>query len=458
MLRLYGWLESLLRRCDPLFRRVGYARIEPIFSFLERNTKGWLFNCDMCGHCLLSQNGMVCPMRCPKQVRNGPCGGVSEDGRCEVDERIFCLWVKGWQAGLSVPDDALNSQLNPPAEHNRSGSSAWVRLLTSAPASDPPKEPPVASNSALQQLLRNGAFVVTSELSPPDSADPASVLEKLDHFRGNVDGLNVTDSPSGNCHMSSLAVSTILTRHGCEPILQMACRDRNRIAMQAEILGAAALGVKNVLCLTGDHVEGGDDPGAKPVFDLDSLGLLETIRHMRDHSEFRSGRTINSPPALFLGAAANPFAPPFELRPLRLARKIAAGAQFIQTQFCFDLPLLEDYMQRVRDLGLHERCKLLIGVGPVASARNAKWLRKNIPGVHIPDFIIDRLEGAADQHLEGRNICIEMMQRIVEIDGVAGVHLMAPRQEHQIPEIVAASGVLNGRTPTGAGVIPTKKD
>jgi 5,10-methylenetetrahydrofolate reductase len=247
--------------------------------------------------------------------------------------------------------------------------------------------------------------------------------------------------------MSSVAICALLTRIGYSPIMQISCRDYNRIAIQGNVLGAAALGVCNILCLTGDGVQCGDHPEAKPVFDLDSTSLLQVIRKMRDEKTFLSGRKITSPPDVFVGAAENPFAPPYDFRPLRLAKKIAAGAQFCQTQYCFDVPLLERFMDRVRDMGLDEKCFILVGVGPLASARTAKWMRANVAGVHIPDDVIARLEGAQNQKAEGKKICIELIQRIREIRGVSGVHVMAYRQEEYVSEIVHESGVLAGRTP-----------
>ena len=259
------------------------------------------------------------------------------------------------------------------------------------------------------------------------------------------DAINATDASGANCHMSSMGICGLLTRAGYSPVLQISCRDRNRIAIQGDVLGAAAMGVDNILCLTGDGVQTGDQPAAKPVFDLDSVSLLQTIRTLRDESRFLSGRKISVPPRVFIGAAANPFAPPYEWRPLRLAKKIEAGAQFVQTQYCFDIPMLDRFMQQVRDLGLHERCFILVGVGPLASARAARWIRANVPGVHIPDSAIARLEGAADQRLEGKKICIELIQQIHEIEGVKGVHVMAYRQEETVSEIIRASGVLKNR-------------
>ena len=304
-----------------------------------------------------------------------------------------------------------------------------------------------SSRGRLERVLRAGGFAVTAELSPPDSASPMDVYERASIFDGWVDAINATDGSGANCHMSSVGVCSLLTRVGYAPVMQISCRDRNRIAIQGDVLGASAMGVGNILCLTGDGVQCGDQAEAKPVFDLDCMSLLEIIRTMRDESRLASGRKLDKAPEVFIGAAANPFAPPYDFRPLRLAKKIAAGAQFVQTQYCYDVPLLERYMARVRELGLHERCFILVGVGPLASARAASWIRSNVPGVHIPDDIIKRLEGAEKQKEEGKRLCIDLIQQIREIDGVAGIHLMAYRQEESVAEIIEQSGVLRGRTP-----------
>ncbi len=257
--------------------------------------------------------------------------------------------------------------------------------------------------------------------------------------------------------MSSVAICSLLTRRGYSPVLQISCRDYNRIAIQGNVLGAAALEVGNILCLTGDGVQGGDHPQAKPVFDLDSTSLLGLIRMMRDEAKFLSGRRITTPPRVFIGAAENPFAPPYAFRPIRLAKKIAAGAQFIQTQYCFDLSMMSAFMQRVRDMGLHERCFILAGVGPLASAKTARWMRANVAGVHIPDAVIARIEGAQDQKREGKRICVEMIQQLRELHGIAGVHVMAYRQEEYVSDIVHESGVLAGRTPWHRDRVPTTR-
>jgi 5,10-methylenetetrahydrofolate reductase len=321
----------------------------------------------------------------------------------------------------------------------------------SAPLIDLPGH---SSRGRLERVLRRGEFAVTAELSPPDSADAEEVRAAAEAFEGWVDGINATDGSGAHCHMSSVAVCAILTRIGYSPVLQISCRDSNRIAIQGAVLGAAALGVGNVLCLTGDGVQCGDHPDAKPVFDLDSISLLSVIRTMRDESRFMSGRRLTTPPRVFLGAAENPFAPPIDFRVLRLAKKIAAGAQFVQTQYCFDLTMFRAFMARARDMGLVNRCFILAGVGPLASARAARWMRATVAGVHIPDSIVARLEGAADQKAEGKRICVEMIQALREEPGVAGVHVMAYRQSRTVAEIVAESGVLSGRAPWRRSFIP----
>jgi len=303
------------------------------------------------------------------------------------------------------------------------------------------------SRGRLERVLRSGKFAVTAELAPPDSALAEDVYERARMFDGYVDGMNATDGSGANCHMSSVAMCALLTAVGYSPVMQISCRDRNRIAIQGDVLGAAAMGVANVLCLSGDGVQVGDHPEAKPVFDLDSMSLLETIRIMRDESRFLSGRPITSPPQMFLGAAENPSAPPIEFRPQRLAKKIAAGADFIQTQYVFDIGQLRQFMARAGDLGLLDKVFVLPGVGPLASARTATWIRNNVPGIHIPDEIIKRLEGAREPKQEGRKICVELIQQIREIEGVSGVHIMAYRQEEAVGEIVQQSGVLEGRVP-----------
>jgi methylenetetrahydrofolate reductase (NADPH) len=303
------------------------------------------------------------------------------------------------------------------------------------------------SGSRLERVLRSGRFAVTAELDSPDSAEPQAVYDRALVLASVCDAINATDAAGANAHMSSVAVCALLTRAGYEPVMQVSCRDQNRIAIQGNLLGAAALGVRNVLCLTGDGVQTGDHPEAKPVFDLDSITLLHTARILRDEGRFLSGRKLDVPPSLFLGAAENPFVPPFDFRPLRLAKKVEAGADFIQTQYCFDVPRFKDFMAAVRNLGLHQKVSILVGVGPLRSARAAEWMRGHVPGVVIPDPVIQRLQGvpAGRQRLEGKRICVEIIQQVREIPGVSGIHVMAYRQEELVAEIIDEAGLLPRR-------------
>ena len=303
------------------------------------------------------------------------------------------------------------------------------------------------SPGRFERVLRAGGFAVTTELAPPDSADPEDVYKRARVFDGYVDAINATDGSGANCHMSSIAVCALLTRVGYAPIMQISCRDKNRIAIQGDILGGAAMGVCNMLCLTGDGVQAGDHPQAKPVFDLDCVSLLEIALELRERHRFQSGRKISFAPRVFFGAAENPSALPHAWRAQRLAKKVAAGAQFVQTQYCYDLTLLRAFMEQVESLGLIGQVFILVGVGPLRSAKTAEWMRKHVPGLHVPDALIARLAGAQDQAREGRNICVELIESIREIRGVSGVHIMAYRQEEAVAEIVDRSGVLKGRSP-----------
>ncbi|HEX5691264.1 MAG TPA: methylenetetrahydrofolate reductase [Roseiflexaceae bacterium] len=327
--------------------------------------------------------------------------------------------------------------------------------METAPATNP-----AASTSRLERVLRSGRFAVTAELDAPDSADPEDVYRNALVLAEVCDAINATDGAGANCHMSSMGCCALLTRAGYEPVLQVSCRDRNRIAIQGDLLGAAAMGVQNVLCLTGDDVTNGDQPEAKRVFDLDSIQLLQIARMMRDQGVLLSGRKLLTPPRLFLGAAENPFAPPFDWRPHRLAKKVAAGAQFIQTQYCYDMAIFKQFMQGVRNLGLHERVFILAGVGPLRSVKAAEFMRTRVPGVWIPDELVDRMKKTPpkQQREEGIRICVELIQQVREIAGVHGVHIMAYRQEETVAEIVQRAGLFpRGGARRGAGPRPAER-
>lgn len=295
----------------------------------------------------------------------------------------------------------------------------------------------------LESALRSGRFVVTAEISPPDSADPQDVLKAASVLGRHANALNVTDGSGANCHISSVAACTILSQAGYEVILQMSCRDRNRIAMQGELLGASALGLHNVLCLTGDDVTVGDHPQAKRVFDMDSTQLIQTAKILRDDGIFLSGRKLSARPKFFLGGADNPFVEPFEFRPLRLAKKIQAGAEFFQSQYCFDVERLKSHMQKVRAMGLHEMSFIIIGVGPLRSEKTAEFLRTKVPGVHVPDAVVARLRKTPGEKKreEGKKICIEIIQQVREMEGVAGIHMMSYKNEEMGAQILEEVGL-----------------
>ncbi len=300
------------------------------------------------------------------------------------------------------------------------------------------------SSSRLERILRAGHFAVTSECGPPRGADPEAIRKKGELLKGVVDAVNVTDCQTAVVRMSSLASCLILKEMGFEPILQMVTRDRNRIAIQSDILGAAALGINNILCLTGDHQRAGDHPQAKNVFDLDSIQLIAAVKTMRDEGKFINGEELTVRPRLFIGAAANPFADPFEIRALRLAKKVAAGADFIQTQCIYNLERFREWMRQVVDMGLHEKVYILAGVTPLKSVGMARYMKNMVPGMDVPDEIIARLKGVPKekQASEGIKIAIETIEQLKEIEGVRGVHIMAIEWEEKVKEIAEGAGLL----------------
>ena len=299
--------------------------------------------------------------------------------------------------------------------------------------------------SKLEQVLRAGQFAMTAETSPPDAASAEVVLNRVNCLKGVADAVNVTDGASARVHMSALAAAAIMAREGIDPVLQLTTRDRNRLALQGDVVGASALGIHNFLCLTGDKMSAGDQPDAAEVFEVDSGELMRQMRDMRDLGTYPSGREINPPPALFLGGAEMPSDPELDWSPARINAKINNGAQFFQTQYCFDLGIVKRYCHRLVEGGITEKAFFLIGIGPLASAKSARWMDENLYGVDIPEAIIKRLEGADDQKAEGRAICAELLQGFSEIRGCAGAHLMAPYQEAACAQVIQESGLLEKR-------------
>jgi 5,10-methylenetetrahydrofolate reductase len=318
--------------------------------------------------------------------------------------------------------------------------------------------------SNLERVLRSGHFAVTAELGPPQNADGAVIRKKATLLKDNCDAVNLTDNQTAIVRMSSIGAGAIVVQEGLEPVIQMTCRDRNRLAMQSELLGAYALGMRNVLCLSGDHQTFGNHPNAKNVFDIDSVQLVQLVTAMRDQRVFQCGEEFKGQePRFFVGAAAAPFADPIDFRPYRLAKKVKAGANFIQTQLIYDVEAFKVYMEKVRQLGVHEKTYILAGVGPLKSPSMARYMKDNVPGLLVPDQLIERMElagapwaGKKKDELtkedkkarsaawqdEGIKICVELIQQLREIEGVAGVHIMAIEWEQAVKPIVEGAGLL----------------
>ncbi|MCL5735785.1 MAG: methylenetetrahydrofolate reductase [Actinobacteria bacterium] len=301
------------------------------------------------------------------------------------------------------------------------------------------------AGSNLEKILSDGRFAVTGECGPPKSADGSVIDNKAKLLKGYVDAVNITDNQTAVVRVCSLASAVVAQQNGVEAVMQVTCRDRNRLAMQADILGASTLGIKNVLCLTGDHMSFGNHRDAKGVHDLDSINLIKMFKDMRDDKKFQCGEEMTVAPRLYIGCAENPFGDPYEIRALRLKKKILAGADFVQTQCIFNLPKFKKWMEEIRSLGLHKEIKIMAGITPIKSAGMANYMKKAVPGMDVPQEIVDRIaaqEKGAPQQAEGKKLAVEMIKELAEIEGVAGVHIMAVEWEPAVPEIVEAAGLL----------------
>ena len=293
--------------------------------------------------------------------------------------------------------------------------------------------------ATLQEKLRASRFVITAEVTPPVSADRGELLAKARPLKGLADAVNITDGAGARPHLGAVTAATMLAEQGIEPILQLTCRDRNRIALQSDLLSAAASGVRNLLMIRGDDPSAGDQPDAMPVFDLDPRSLLDTARRLRDTGELPTGRKITGRADFFLGSADNPIDPTPGWRPAGLLAKLDAGAQFVQTQFCMDAGLVRRYMARLAEHGVTDKLSILIGIVPLRSAKSARWIKEKLFGAVIPDALIHRMERASDPAAEGRLICIEMVRELAEVSHVAGVHIMAPGNDDAVPHVIKAA-------------------
>lgn len=445
---------------------------------VERTIKGLLFGCRMCGNCLLQETAFICPMECPKGLRNGPCGG-STAGHCYVDPSRPCIWYKIYERSEKMGRTEKLMEVLPPLDWDMVGTDSWKGLFLHMQENggikavferlrlpgderadawekffydlrqpdwwqgdDKPHPAPAHKPvSVLEEKLTNGEFVVTAEVAPPIAAETEHLIKKLEALREVLDAVNFTDNPSATPRMSSFASSLLALQVGLEPVMQIAARERTRMGIQAEILGAAALGIRNVLCITGDHASMGPSPhGRLDILDLDSVQMIWMLRRMRDENHFLDGREIKSAPQLFLGAAGSPFASETRFQAVREKKKSNAGAQFFQTNLIYDPRRFQDYLEALDKQGVLEQSYLLAGVAPIRSYKAAKMMQ-NIPGIEIPDSLVTRMEKATDGKEEGIQICLEIVEQVKNLPGVNGIHFMAMGWESIIPRLVRDSGL-----------------
>ncbi len=457
---------------EPLGRRM--------LAAVERIVKGPLFGCRMCGNCLLQETAFICPMECPKGVRNGPCGGSTE-AHCYVDETRPCIWYKIYERSFAMGRQEKLLEVLPPLDWDKVGTETWgdvvrqarqvgVKTVASGLLSRdaaqrartwdsvfrPVRQPdwwggdsayhPPAYTEPLSQLerdLRAGRFVVTAEVGPPLSTATGKLTRNIELIKPYVSAVNFTDNPSATARMASVACSVMALEAGAEPVMQIAARDRTRTGLQSEAIGASALGIRNVLCLSGDHGRMGPAPmGRLDVVDLDSVQMLWILRRMRDEGRYLDGRALKNPPQFFLGAAASPFASRPEFQALREQKKVNAGAQFFQTNCIFDLEGLEVWLNALAQRDVLDKVFILAGIAPIKSYKMATYMHHSVPGVSIPDRLLRRLEAAGDGvEEEGVAIALELIEGVRKLQGIHGVHLMAVGWEEIVPRIVTEAGL-----------------
>ncbi len=469
------------RRWQPAFRpfkRESFGR--RALAAVELAVKGPLFGCRMCGNCLLQETAFICPMECPKGLRNGPCGGSTPE-RCYVDETRPCVWYKIYERAFQMGREEMLLEVLPPLDWDKVGGETWLDVIeqvrkvgvkqfvggmlsgdaqtrhdTWQSVFQPVRQPdwwrgdaeyhPPAYDepvSELERRLRVGEFVVTAEVSPPMSTATGRLLRNVDLLKPYVAAINFTDSPSATPRMSSLACSVLTLEQGAEPVMQIAARDRTRTGLQAEVIGASALGVRNVLCLSGDSGRMGPAPlGRLDVVDIDSVQMLWILRRMRDEGIYLDGREIKSPPKLFIGAAASPYASRPEFQAIREHKKINAGAQFFQTNVVFDIGGFEVWLNELAKRDVLDKVYILAGIAPLKSLRMAEYMHYKVPGVSIPEAVLKRMERAGDGAAEeGFAIALELIELVRRLEGVNGIHLMAVGWEEVVPDLVREAGL-----------------
>jgi methylenetetrahydrofolate reductase (NADPH) len=448
---------------------------------VERVVKGPLFGCRMCGNCLLQETAFICPMECPKGARNGPCGGSTSEF-CYVDETRPCIWYKIYDRSFRMGREEMLLEVLPPLDWEKVGTETWgdvanqvksvgtskvvKGLLSRDPLQrtttwdaifqpvrqpdwwqgDSSYHPPTYSEpvSELERRLKEGEFVVTAEVAPPLTTATKKLISNIELVKPYVAAINFTDSPSATPRMSSWACSTIAVQNGAEPVMQIAARDRTRTGLQAEVLGANALGVRNILCLSGDSMKMAPEPrGRMDVIDIDSIQMLWILRRMRDESRYLDGRPIKFPPKYFLGAAASPYASEPKFQAIREHKKVNAGAQFFQTNLVFDPDRMEIWLNELALRNILDKVYILVGITPLKNLRMAEYMDKEVPGVTIPASLLKRIEAAGDgAEEEGVRIALEIIEKVKKLQGIHGIHLMAVGWEEIVPKIVTEANLL----------------
>lgn len=461
------------------FKREPFRR--RLLARIERMVKGPLFGCRMCGNCLLQETAFICPMECPKGARNGPCGGSTEE-HCYVDPTRPCVWYKIYERSFKMGRQEKLLEVLPPLDWDKVGTETWGdvyrqirtvgtgRFISGMLSRDPAKRaanwdavfrpirqpdwwqgddryhPPAYTEpiSELERRLRAGEFVVTAEVAPPLSTATNKLCQNIELVRPYVAAVNFTDNPSATARMSSLACSVMAMQHGAEPVMQLQGRDRTRAAIQSEVIGASALGVRNILVLSGDSGRMGPPPlGRLDVIDLDSVQMLWLLRRMRDEGHYLDGRPVKFPPKVFLGAAAAPFASRPEFQAIREHKKVNAGAQFLQTNLVYDPDRFEVWLNELAKRNILDKVYILVGLTPLKSLKMAQYMHNEVPGVFIPERLLKRLEAAGDGvQEEAVTITLELIEAIKGKQGVHGIHLMAVGWEEIVPRIVAEAGLL----------------
>ncbi len=476
------------------FKREPFGR--RVLAAVEKAIKGPLFGCRMCGNCLLQETAFICPMECPKGIRNGPCGGSTPE-KCYVDETRPCMWYQIYDRAFKMGREEMLLEVLPPLDWNKVGTETWgdvVRQVRKVGAGkvvsglvsrdpmrraqtwdsifQPVRQPewwqgdaeyhaPAYSEpvSELERRLKAGQFVVTGEVAPPMTVATKKLVQNIELIKPYVAAVNFTDSPSATPRMSSWACSAMAIQAGAEPVMQIAARDRTRTGLQAEVLGAAALGVRNILCLSGDSMRMAPEPrGRMDIVDIDSIQMLWILRRMRDEGRYLDGREIKFPPKYFLGAAAAPFASDPRFQAIREHKKVNAGAQFFQTNLVYDIGGLETWLNAIARRDILDKVYILVGITPLKSLKIAQYMHNEVPGVFIPEKLLKRMEAAGDGAAEeGVQIALELIEQVKGLQGIHGIHLMAVGWEEIVPRIVTEAGLLpEGFTPPQAKEKPAK--